>query len=67
MTDKTAQPDEIRSAVRQRYGQIAREFDGTAASCCEPSDCCSSSEPNLISVESLYYTRPLRWTSCQLM
>ena len=34
MSENTIQSDEVRSAVRQRYGQIARDFDKTAASCC---------------------------------
>ena len=39
MTEKTIQPEEIRSAVRRQYGQIAREFDRTAVSCgCGPSN-----------------------------
>ena len=56
MTEKTIQPEQIRSAVRQRYGQIARDFDGVSASCCGPSDCCSGAEASLIAVETLYET-----------
>ncbi len=65
MNAETTHPDEIRNAVRQRYAQIARDFDGNAASCCErsegsernePSDCCAGPGPNLIAIESLYKT-----------
>jgi SAM-dependent methyltransferase len=56
MTENTIQPEQIRKAVRQRYGQIAREFDGASASCCGPSDCCGDAEANLIAVEQLYET-----------
>ena len=55
MTEKTIQPEQIRSAVRQQYGQIAREFGAASASCCGPSDCCGA-EPNLVAVEKLYET-----------
>ena len=54
MTEKTIPADEIRGAVRQRYGQIAREFEGTNASCCGPSDCCGDTGQNLSVVEMLY-------------
>jgi ubiquinone/menaquinone biosynthesis C-methylase UbiE len=56
MSENTIQSEEIRSAVRQRYGQIARDFDQTAASCCGPSDCCGGSESNVTMVEGLYET-----------
>ena len=60
MTEKTEniiRPEEIRSAVRQRYGQIAQDFspEGGAA-CCGPSDCCGDSAQALVSVQSLYET-----------
>jgi len=54
MSEKTIHSEEIRGAVRQRYGQIARDFDGAAASCCGPSDCCGDSGPNVAMVEALY-------------
>jgi ubiquinone/menaquinone biosynthesis C-methylase UbiE len=54
MSEKTIQSEEIRGAVRQRYGQIARDFDGAAASCCGPSDCCGDSGANVAMVEALY-------------
>jgi SAM-dependent methyltransferase len=56
MTEKAIQPEDIRSAVRQRYGQIAREFDGTAASCCGPSDCCGDTQSNVAVADLLYDT-----------
>ena len=56
MSEKTTHPEEIHSAVRQRYGQIARDFEGTGASCCGPSDCCGSGEPNVTMVKTLYET-----------
>jgi arsenite methyltransferase len=56
MSENRIQSEEIRSAVRQRYGQIARDFDQTAASCCGPSDCCGGSESNVTMVEGLYET-----------
>jgi arsenite methyltransferase len=38
MTENTVQAEEIRSAVRQQYGQFAREFGQAAGSgCCAPS------------------------------
>jgi SAM-dependent methyltransferase len=54
MSEKTIQSEEVRGAVRQRYGQIARDFDETAASCCGPSDCCGDSGENVAMVEALY-------------
>ena len=56
MTNNTIQSEEIRSAVRQQYGQIARDFGNTAASCCGPSSCCGDTEPNLATVQALYET-----------
>jgi len=50
------QSEEIRSSVRQRYGQIARDFDKTAASCCGPSDCCGDTQSNVTLMEGLYET-----------
>jgi ubiquinone/menaquinone biosynthesis C-methylase UbiE len=54
MSKKTIHSEEIRGAVRQRYGQIARDFDGAAAGCCGPSDCCGDSGVNVAVVEALY-------------
>ncbi len=54
MSEKMIQSEQIRGAVRQRYGQIARNFDETAASCCGPSDCCGDTEANVAMVEALY-------------
>jgi arsenite methyltransferase len=56
MSEQTSQADEIRSAVRERYGQIARDFQGTQASCCGPSDCCDSDASTLTAVATLYET-----------
>lgn len=59
MSKNTVQSEEIRGAVRDRYGQIARDFTGTAASCCAPgasSDCCGSTEPSLSTIQTLYET-----------
>ena len=54
MSEKTIHSEEIQGAVRQRYGQIARDFDGAAASCCGPSDCCGDTVANVDMVEGLY-------------
>jgi arsenite methyltransferase len=54
MSENTVQPEEVRTAVRQRYGQIVRDFDKGAASCCGPSDCCGDTMPNVTGVEALY-------------
>jgi arsenite methyltransferase len=56
MSVKTIQSDEIRGAVRQHYGQIARDFDQTAAGCCGPSDCCGAGEPNVTFADAIYET-----------
>ncbi len=56
MTEQTIRAEEIRSSVRQRYGQIAREFDGTAASCCGPSDCGGDTQSNVAITDLLYDT-----------
>ena len=56
MTNNTIQSEEIRSAVRQQYGQIARDFGNTPASCCGSSSCCGDAEPNLATVQALYET-----------
>jgi arsenite methyltransferase len=49
--------DKVRSAVRQRYGQIARDFDpGHKAACCGPSDCCQGTELVPSNVQLLYET-----------
>ncbi|MFQ5857173.1 MAG: methyltransferase domain-containing protein, partial [Anaerolineae bacterium] len=56
MTEKAIQPEDIRSAVRQRYGQIARDFDGLSASCCGPSDCCGDTQSGAAIAEALYDT-----------
>jgi arsenite methyltransferase len=52
MSENTIQPEEIRSAVRQWYGQIARDFGKGSTSCCGPSDCCG----DVTKVEALYET-----------
>jgi ubiquinone/menaquinone biosynthesis C-methylase UbiE len=54
VSEKTIQSEGIRGAVRQQYGQIARDFKGAAASCCGPSDCCGDTEANAAVVEALY-------------
>jgi arsenite methyltransferase len=56
MSEKTIQSEEVRRAVRQRYGQIAREFEGMSASCCGPSDCCGDSGSNVTFADSIYET-----------
>jgi hypothetical protein len=56
MTEKANQAEEIRKAVRQHYGQIARDFDGTAASCCGPTNGCGGGEPKVTIAQSLYET-----------
>jgi SAM-dependent methyltransferase len=60
MTEKTEdlkRSEEIRSAVRQRYGQIAQEFHpDQGAACCGPSDCCGDTSSAMVSVQSLYET-----------
>jgi len=57
MGENTGQSEKVRSAVRERYGQIAREFDGAGSSCCGPSDCCADA-PNSISTVQLLYEAP---------
>jgi arsenite methyltransferase len=58
MSENTIQPEEIRNAVRQRYGQIARDFAQGSSGCCVPgasTDCCggaSTASP----VDLLYET-----------
>jgi arsenite methyltransferase len=54
MTENAAQSDKVRSAVRERYGQIAREFDGAETSCCGPSSCCGDAQTNMSAVQLLY-------------
>lgn len=54
MSEKTIQSEEIRGAVRQRYGQIARDFEERAASCCGPSECCGDAGSSVIMAEELY-------------
>jgi SAM-dependent methyltransferase len=56
MSEKTTQSEKIRGAVRQRYGQIAREFEGMSASCCGPSDCCGEAGSSLVTAEAFYAT-----------
>ena len=54
MTEQTIQAETIHSAVRQQYGQIARDFGGTAVGCgcgCGPSNTASG-----INTESIYET-----------
>ncbi len=55
MSATVIRPEEIRSAVRQHYGQIVRDFDPQAqSSCCGP-DCCNGGSGAALSiVESLY-------------
>ena len=56
-TENIVRPEEIRSAVRQRYGQIAQEFNpDQGAACCGPSDCCGDTSSAMVSVQSLYET-----------
>jgi arsenite methyltransferase len=50
MAENTIQADEIRGAVRERYGQIAQEFDGQSASCC------GGGQQDLAPVQLLYET-----------
>jgi arsenite methyltransferase len=55
MDEKVIRPDEIRSAVRQRYGQIAREHSEPTGSCCGPSSsCCGSEEGGGSAAQALY-------------
>jgi len=61
--DQELQSQDVHSAVRQRYGEIAEKFqaDGEAASCCGPSQssCCSPdaiSEDQISSFVRLYET-----------
>jgi arsenite methyltransferase len=56
MTETTMQPTDVRTAVREQYGQIARNADSGAASCCEPSCGCGDAEANNSIVEELYET-----------
>lgn len=57
MSEKTLPSEEVRSAVRSRYGQLARDFGERAAGCCGPGDCCGGGgEPNVTLVETLYQT-----------
>lgn len=56
MSENAIQPEEVRTAVRQRYGQIVRDFDKRPNSCCGPSDCCGDTAPNVTRVEALYDT-----------
>jgi SAM-dependent methyltransferase len=57
MSDSITRTEEIRSAVRQRYGRIARDFDaGQGASCCGPADCCSDAGTTTAGIDFLYET-----------
>jgi SAM-dependent methyltransferase len=61
MSSNTAESEKVRSVVRERYGAIARDFDGAASSCCAPSSsCCGDTEAegqsNLKAVQLLYET-----------
>jgi arsenite methyltransferase len=56
MSESTVQADEIRSAVRQKYGQIARDFQETQASCCGPSDGCEGTQTRVNAAQLLYET-----------
>ena len=54
MSENTVQSEKVRSAVRERYGQIAREFDNAGSSCCGPSDCCGDAQSDSNTVQLLY-------------
>lgn len=56
MSEKGVKSKDVRRAVRQQYGQIARDFGGTAASCCGPSDCCGDGWSNASMAQLLYET-----------
>jgi arsenite methyltransferase len=56
MSENMVQPEEVRTAVRQRYGQIVRDFDKGPASCCGASNCCGETARNITRVEALYET-----------
>jgi len=56
MSEMTVESKDVRRAVRQQYGQIARDFGGTAASCCGPSDCCGDGASNVSMAQVLYET-----------
>lgn len=56
MSEKVIHPEEVRSSVRQRYGQIARDFEGASASCCGPSDCCGNASSNVTFADTMYET-----------
>lgn len=56
MSEKVIHPEEVRSSVRQRYGQIARDFEGASASCCGPSDCCGNTSSNVTFADTMYET-----------
>jgi len=48
-------PEEIRSAVRQHYGQIARDFNPQAGTtCCGPGGCDGGAEATVSNVDLLY-------------
>ncbi len=47
---QSSDPEEIRAAVRARYGSIARERDADSGTCCaldKPASCCSGSSSSL--------------------
>ena len=59
MSENTIQSGEIHSAVRQRYGQIARDFAKGSSGCCAPgtsTDCCGGEASMASPVERLYET-----------
>jgi arsenite methyltransferase len=59
MSENTIQSEEIRSAVRQRYGQIARDFATGSSGCCAPgasTGCCGGEASTASPVELLYET-----------
>ncbi len=56
MSEKGVKSKDVRRAVRQQYGQIARDFGETAASCCGPSDCCGDGGSNVSMAQVLYET-----------
>ena len=53
MSETLFRSDEIRSAVRQRYGQIARDFDP-----CQQTSCCGSDEALTTTDIQLLYETP---------
>ena len=56
MTEQTIQDETIHSAVRQQYGQIARDFDSTAVGCGCGCGCGPSNTVSGIRTQSIYET-----------